>query len=86
MTKHDADEVIGRITTRGAWDRRYRVRYEDEDFLKLRSVRSVEPDVSLFRQIVNIIALSLFVIVLFGSIIAMGAILAVTYPQPGGFR
>jgi hypothetical protein len=29
-TRHDADEVIGRITTRGQWDRRYAHSYRDE--------------------------------------------------------
>jgi len=77
MNQHDADEVIGRITTRGAWDRRYRVRYEP---------LPDKPTESIGRQIVNIIALALFVIVLFGSLLATAAILAVTYPQPGGFR
>jgi hypothetical protein len=65
MTSHDADEVIGRIRNDGGWDRRY-------------SIRSGEPLPSpvTWCQILNIAALTVYVIILFGSILFLAAFFA----------
>ena len=72
MTKHDADKVIGRITNDGYWDRRYRVRYED------RPIRLPEYDV--WRRVVEIMALTVYVLILFGSLLFLAAYFAVWMP------
>lgn len=69
---HDADKVIGRITNDGYWDRRYRVRYEE------RPIRLPEYDV--WRKVVEIIALTVYCLILFGSVLFLAAYFAVWMP------
>lgn len=71
MTNHDADEVIGRITKDGYWDRRYKVRIGEP----------LPPAVTL-RQILNIAALTVYCIILFGSIIFLAAWFALADTLP----
>lgn len=41
MTDHDAEEVIGRITKAGRWDRRYRIQHAAPEPVKVDPLRTV---------------------------------------------
>ena len=49
---HDSEDVVGRITTRGTWDRRYRVRYEEPP----------QPKADPMREVAKMLGLVIFVL------------------------
>ena len=71
MTKHDADKVIGRITQDGYWDRRYRTRYEEPVRL---------PELNIGRKVIEIVALTVYCLILFGTVLFLAAYFAVWMP------
>jgi len=73
MTNHDADKVIGRITKDGYWDRRYRIRP---------TIPPALPDYDLWRRVVEIIALTVYCLILFGSVLFLAAWFALAGTLP----
>jgi hypothetical protein len=67
---HDADEVIGRITNDGAWDRRYRIPHAQPEPI----------EVNWLVEAAKILGQAALFVVLFGSLIFTAAIFAVTQP------
>lgn len=61
---HDSEHVVGRITTRGQWDRRYRVRYEEPP----------KPKVDPMREVAKILGLTIFVLAMWVAMFVYVAI------------
>jgi hypothetical protein len=62
---HDSEKVVGRITVRGQWDRRYRVRYEEPP----------EPvKVDPMREVAKVLGLVIFILVMWVAVFVYVAI------------
>ena len=86
MSIHDADKVIGRIRNDGGWDRRYGDRRRPLTDYRLaggvwpRPVKEPLPELNVWRRVLEIAALTVYCLILFGSLLFIAAYFAVWMP------